>query len=459
MTEFRVLGPVQIWPLGPTADLGPPKQRAVLAALLVDAGRPVGVDVVLKRVWGDEPPAQARSALYSHIMRIRRALDAAGPDGGTTVLVRGSAGYTLAVDPDQVDLHRFRRLVVQAGTHPDGDVRRLELLREAVALWRGQPLAGIGGDWAERMRESWQQQYVDAMVAYAYAELAIGDPAAVCGPLRELSVEYPLVEPLAAVLIRVLGAVGRTAEALEYYAACRRRLVDELGTDPGPELQAVHQALLRGECDPPRTPVVATPPPAPRVIEPGVRQGTGRKAALATRGMLGLCYLAVALVAVRSAGGFTGAMVALTVSIAISAVLTLVYARWPRTRWFPAAVVAVVVAGIGAVAPTRPAGGPFVAPSIVSRPSGSATVWTAHTTEQAPFFATGGVLTRTLPAGFTVQVQCRYRGNPPKPWRTTGFQYHVIVPDDGHIPEPYLTFGGPDPVTTALHLPRCTPKR
>ena len=76
-----------------------------------------------------------------------------------------------------------------------------------------------------------------------------------------------------------------------------------------------------------------------------------------------------------------------------------------------------------------------------------------------PLLAPGGVLTRRLPAGSTVQVQCRYRGNPPKPWHTTGFLYHVIVPDDGHIPEPYLTFGGPDPVTTALHLPRCTPKR
>src|SRR6266550_3895736 len=113
-----------------------------------------------------------------------------------------------------------------------------------------RPLAGLPGEWAERTRVSWRQQYVDAVVAWAQAELAAGDPAAVVGPLSELAGEHPLVEPVAAVLMRALVAAGRTADALDRYTTIRRRLADELGTDPGPELRTVHQAVFSGELAP-----------------------------------------------------------------------------------------------------------------------------------------------------------------------------------------------------------------
>jgi DNA-binding SARP family transcriptional activator len=237
-------------------ELGPPQQRAVLAALAVDAGRPVPLETLVDRIWGEAPPARARAALYTHITRIRRALEAAGRPGEQPVgLVRRAAGYVLEVEADRVDLHRFRRLIAAAADPRCSDANRAGLLAEALGLWRGTPLADVPGEWADRMREGWRQLYLDAVVPWARSELALGRPDRVIGQVRDLLASNPLVEPLVATLMRALAAVGRDAEALECYAVTRSRLVEELGTEPGAELQAVHQAILRGEL--PRT-VAAT---------------------------------------------------------------------------------------------------------------------------------------------------------------------------------------------------------
>jgi DNA-binding SARP family transcriptional activator/tetratricopeptide (TPR) repeat protein len=222
-----------------------------LAALAVDAGRPVPVDTLIDRVW-DEPPAGARRTLQVHITRIRRLLERTAADGEPRAdLIRRSGGYALEIDPDRIDLYRFRRLVDQARTPGGTDEHSLELLREALALWRGAPLAGLPGQWASQCRYAWLRQRLDATVAWASAELAVGDPAATLSPLTELSGEYPLVEPLAGALMRTLLALGRAADALDHFSGVRRRLADELGSDPSPELMAVYQAILRGEPVPP----------------------------------------------------------------------------------------------------------------------------------------------------------------------------------------------------------------
>ena len=249
MAEFRLLGPVCVCALDRVVDLGTPKQRTVLVALLVDAGRPVSVDTLIARVWGESPPTHARSAVYTHVMHVRRLVEEV--PGPPVVVTRGAAGYTIGVERDAVDVFRFQDLVERARDPDLDDEQRLVLLRDAIALWAGRPLADLGGDWVERTREAWRRQYLDAAVAWARAELRCGDASCVPGPVRALATEYPLVEPLAAVLLQALGSVGRTAEALDYYAGFRRRLVEELGTDPGPEVRAVHQALLRGEYDRP----------------------------------------------------------------------------------------------------------------------------------------------------------------------------------------------------------------
>jgi DNA-binding SARP family transcriptional activator len=247
--EFRLLGEVELRAAGQMLDVGAPRPQAVLAALAVDAGRPVAIETLVDRVWADAPPVEVRNVLYSYLSRIRRLLrHAATLTGETTVRIeRRHAGYVLDVDPDLVDLHRFRRLVDQDGDPRRGDGARAIALAEALGLWRGSPLAGLPGKWAEQIRDSWDRRRLDAVVQWAQVELRLGHPVAVITTLADLAAEYPLVEPLEALLMRALRAAGRSAEALDRYTAVRQRLADELGTDPGPELRALHAAVLHGE--------------------------------------------------------------------------------------------------------------------------------------------------------------------------------------------------------------------
>ncbi|GIH06072.1 SARP family transcriptional regulator [Rhizocola hellebori] len=263
--EFRLLGEVAVWAAGQPLDVGTPRQQAVLAALLVDARRPVAVETLIDRVWADGTPTEARNVLYSHLSRIRRLLrQVAG--GAVAHIERRHAGYVLDVDPDLVDLHRFRRLVEQ-GRDPRGDdAARSAALHQALALWRGRPLAALTGQWAAQVRASCDQQRLDAAMHWARAELNLGHPATVLGVLPDLVAEHPLVEPLEGLLMRALHAAGRGAEALDRYSGLRQRLADQLGTDPSEEMRTLHQALLRGEL-----PAVARPEPvtvAPALATP-----------------------------------------------------------------------------------------------------------------------------------------------------------------------------------------------
>src|SRR5206468_1331107 len=149
-----------------------------------------------------------------HIARIRRTLERAGAlDGEPPVrLTHTSGGYLLQVDADRVDLHRFRRLVGQARQPRHADGERTGWLREAVGLWRGQPLTGLTGEWVARMRQSWDRERLDAVVAWANAELRVGNPGAALGPLTELADQHPLVESLVAGVMRALAATGRPAD-------------------------------------------------------------------------------------------------------------------------------------------------------------------------------------------------------------------------------------------------------
>ncbi|MGY6019036.1 AfsR/SARP family transcriptional regulator [Streptomyces spinosirectus] len=246
MLRLCLSGPVEVLVREAPIDLGPPQRRAVLAALAVDAGRPVPVEVLIDRIWGADPPEGARRALYAHIARIRRLAERLdeGGDGRLPVL-RRSGGYQLDLDPDRVDLHRFQRLAAQARDTARPDRTRVALLREALGLWRGEPFAGLTGTWPARMRETWRRQRVDAVVRLADMEINGGDPAAVVGELTDLLGEYPLTEPLAEALMRALHATGASGEALRCYAQTRRRLVEELGTEPGRRMWELHQEILR----------------------------------------------------------------------------------------------------------------------------------------------------------------------------------------------------------------------
>jgi DNA-binding SARP family transcriptional activator/tetratricopeptide (TPR) repeat protein len=281
MAEYRLLGPVEVSASGQQIDLGQPRQRTVLAALLIDAGRMVTVETLIDRVWGQAPPVTARHTLYSHIARVRQVLArVSAADAVTARLVHRSGGYLLDVDRGLVDLHRFRDLTERSRGPQVPDEERARLLGEALALWRGEPLAGLSGEWIVRAREAWHQQHVDTVIAWAQTELRLDHPHAVLGPLTDLAGEHTLVEALAAVLMRALHVVGRTAEALNRYATIRQRLVEELGVDPGADLQATHQAILRGELGPPPT-ASAVPARVPAQLPADVTAFVGRRDELA----------------------------------------------------------------------------------------------------------------------------------------------------------------------------------
>jgi len=226
-------------------DLGRPQQQLLAAALAVDANRSVTTDGLIDRIW-DDPPSGARRTLHVLVTRLRRILEqAASPDVAPRVIRRGG-GYLLDADPDRVDVLRFHRLVDHA--HGLGDQgRRADLLRSALQLWRGEPLSGLVTSWAVRTRATWRLQYLEASIRWASAELQDGNASTVIAPLRDLMIEHPLTESVAEVLMQALHATGRSSEALALYRDLRRRLAEEVGTDPSPDLQQVHQRILRGK--------------------------------------------------------------------------------------------------------------------------------------------------------------------------------------------------------------------
>ncbi|HZN77963.1 MAG TPA: tetratricopeptide repeat protein [Micromonosporaceae bacterium] len=279
-----MLGPLEAHVNGQVIDLGRPQQRLVLAVLLADAGRLVSTETLIRRVW-DNVPLGARRTLHVHITRLRRLLAPVGDTtSGSTRLIRRSGGYLLDVDPDQVDTFRFRRLLAQARHLECPEARRAMLLGQALDLWRGLPLSDLPGQWAARVRQGWQEQYLDTVMMWALAYLRVGDPGTVLPRLCELVGEHPLVESLAAVYMRALYASGRPADALNQYTATRHRLIEELGTDPGPELQHVHRQVL--SADPALAPPATISPPesklVPRQLPAPPRTFTGRLHQLAT---------------------------------------------------------------------------------------------------------------------------------------------------------------------------------
>jgi len=224
VSELRLLGPVQLRVDGRSVDLGPAKQRTVLAALLVDVEQPTPVETLIDRVWGNNPPASGRAALYSYVARLRHVLRlAVDGDEPPWRLEYGPGGYRFMPAGDQVDLFRFRRLVGLARNNAGDDAKRVALLAEARALWHGRALADLPGEWAARTRAALDQERLDADVLWARIQLGLGHAAEMIGPLREALDAHPLVEPLAAMLMEALLRDGRTAEAVDCYGVTRRR--------------------------------------------------------------------------------------------------------------------------------------------------------------------------------------------------------------------------------------------
>jgi DNA-binding SARP family transcriptional activator len=244
LVEFGVLGPVEVRVAGRLADAGHSRQRAVLAALLLDLGRPVPPELLIDRVWGEDPPATVRNVLYGYVARLRAVIaGAADPD---VTLDRRQGGYLLAARGDQLDLRRFRGLVAEAHAAGD-DEGAAALLRKALGLWRGPALAGLNSAWVRGMRTTLEAERSGASMELNDIRLRRGDHTALAGELAWQAAASPADERLIGQLMLALYRCGRQAEALRWFARTRQRLADEFGADPGPRLQTLHQRMLRAD--------------------------------------------------------------------------------------------------------------------------------------------------------------------------------------------------------------------
>ena len=259
--RFGVLGPIELWIDGRPVRLGGPKQRALLAFLLLHANEAVSRDRLIDALWGDSPPPSASESLDAYIYRLRKLV-------GRDRLARRGSGYVLSAETGEVDAGRFERLVAGARQAADaGDGRgAARMLTEALALWRGpaladvlyQPFAGVPARQLEEQR-------LDALESRIEAELDCGSGAALVPELEQLVADHPLRERLVAALILALYRAGRQADALAAFQVARSRLVEQLGLEPGPDLRGLQQRILQHD------PALAVPRAAPHRRRPKTR--------------------------------------------------------------------------------------------------------------------------------------------------------------------------------------------
>ncbi len=248
--RFELFGPLTATRDGVPIKVSAARQRAVLALLLLEVGRSVPVRRLIEEIWGEDAPDSAVNNLQVQVSALRRALGAASPrtphQEGPLVTTQG--GYALNVAQGAIDIHRFNLLVRQGqGRLKDGDVQEAAaLLREALDLWRGEPLAEFGGlAFADAARAGLRVQRLTAVTDRVEADLALGRHLAVADELNGLVTAEPLHERLRGQLMLALYRAGQQADALHVYAEGRQVLADQLGVDPAPELQNLQLRILQ----------------------------------------------------------------------------------------------------------------------------------------------------------------------------------------------------------------------
>ncbi|MGW2487557.1 BTAD domain-containing putative transcriptional regulator [Streptomyces sp. NPDC001606] len=276
--RYRLLGTTQaLRPDGTPVTLGGARLRALLSVLALRPGRIVPVGVLVEEVWGADPPADANGALQALVGRLRRTL-------GAEAVASADGGYRLTATPDDVDLTRFDRLTGDGlAALADGDpAKAAAVLDDALGLWRGPALADLPEHSAEAAR--WETRRLDALRARHGAALALGHAEEALPELTALCDAHPLDEPLQALRLRALRDAGRPAQALAGYEDVRRLLADRLGSDPGPELRALHVELLAGSTAPATAPTTAAPAAPPGNLPARLTSFVGREADIAAIG-------------------------------------------------------------------------------------------------------------------------------------------------------------------------------
>lgn len=246
--EFRVLGPLEVVDDGRRLNLGGVKQRALLGILLLDANRVVSAERLAELLWGDEPPETAPNVLQVYISQLRHALEPRRKkEGRHQVLVTQAPGYLLRISAKSIDLARFERLVAQASEElaASRDEAAAAHVSEALSLWRGQLLADVDErPVLARERSRVEELRLHALETGFDAYLRLNRSADVIHDLEALAEEWPLRERLQRQLMLALYRSGRQAEASAVFQRTRERLVDELGMEPGPELQMLLKQIL-----------------------------------------------------------------------------------------------------------------------------------------------------------------------------------------------------------------------
>jgi DNA-binding SARP family transcriptional activator len=251
--DFRILGPLEVKEGGGEVPLRGRKPRALLAVLLLHANEVVPSDRLIEELWAEDSPERAAAALRVNVSRLRKALPG-------DVVATKSPGYVIRLEPEQLDLHRFERLVEEGRSllARDQAADASKRLGEALSLWRGPPLADFTYEsFAQTAIARLEEMRLAAVELRIDAELVLGRHHELVAELEALVAKHPLRERLRSCLMTALYRSGRQAEALDAYQDARRALVDELGIDPSPPLQELERAILRQD---PSLDVKATAP-------------------------------------------------------------------------------------------------------------------------------------------------------------------------------------------------------
>jgi DNA-binding SARP family transcriptional activator len=247
--RFEVLGPVRGWHWSAELELGSPQQRAVLAMLLLARGRQVTLAALIDGLWGHRPPRSAAGTVRTYISRLRQCIEVQAGGQGDQLIESIGDGYALRLGPATLDLEEFEGGVreARAARLRYDTARSARLLRDALGLWRGVPLAGVPGPYADARRVPLTELRMGATEEMLAADVWLGDLAGAIAELRGLLAEHPFWEGLSELLMLALYKSGRQAEALDVFGSVQQRLGGELGIDPGPSLQAMHQRVLQAD--------------------------------------------------------------------------------------------------------------------------------------------------------------------------------------------------------------------
>lgn len=246
---FGLLGPLQLSVNGNAVPIGTPKQRAVLAALVMNRNRPMAADSLINAVWGEDPPSEARASLHAYVSNLRRLLSTVGFDG-KTMLEKVSPGYRLNVAELDVDLGRFiheRNEGVQAATAGRFDEASRHY-RAALAQWRGEMLEDLRGfDFVSAFATAMAEDRIATHIALAESEIACGRAKNTIGDLERLVAEHPFREPAWEQLMIAYYVSARQSDALDAFQRLKTVLAEELGIDPSAQLRDLHERILRQE--------------------------------------------------------------------------------------------------------------------------------------------------------------------------------------------------------------------